>query len=330
MPEPAEQLDELDFEGQGLPPETAVPGAGDPGEPPEGGAGSPSSSGDPGASTGLPAEDGEEDFEPFSVGDLDDDELAELGLSRDDLTRGVEDGEEPPTIEDIEEWVESDPAGAATWLANYQSAIAAEQMRAENEQRLAPVVARHNVETAKETLETLHGEFGKDVVELHKDTLATAITRAAEQGDSLLLDPSTRTERLREVLRAAEHERLVAHMRGDDVKDEIDRYEAHPDAFGTAWTPKPPAQEPSLVPPAAAQPATETQPGEQPRDAQTGRFVRLQDGTYVQARPAAGNVHVESASHQGQPPAPAEVDPEIAEIDAVGAKRDVFGRSPGW
>jgi hypothetical protein len=330
MAEPTEQLDELDFEGQGLPPQTAVPGSGvssdgleDEGRPPV-------PSGDPGAATGLPAEDGEEDFEPFQVGDLDGEELAELGLSRDDLTRGVEEGEEPPTIEDLEQWVEADPAGAAVWLANYQSAIAAEQMRAEAEQRLAPVVAKHNTDTARETLETLHGEFGKDVVELHKDTLAAAITQAAERGDGLLLNPETRTERLREVLRAAERERLVAHIRGDDVKDEIDRFEAHPDAFGTAWTPKPLDQEPSLVPPAAAQPATEAQPTEQARDPETGRFVRLQDGTYVQARPSPGNVHVEGASHQGQPPSPAEVDPEIAEIDAVGAKRDVFGRSPGW
>jgi hypothetical protein len=196
----------------------------------------------------------------------------------------------------LQELAEEDPLQAADVMAQLRT----EQAMGQLEQRLAPVFAKHGQDEAHGELEQLRATFGADVVQEHGPATADVIARNRDY----FLDPATRGERLAQVLKALEFDKIAyenspaaARDRDaaaqDQVRAEIDAEIGSQDTFGT---------------------------GARARDA-SGRFVGRIRHT----------AHVEGGS-EGQPRLrQPNVDPVIAEIDeySKNTRGDVFGRAPG-
>jgi hypothetical protein len=197
----------------------------------------------------------------------------------------------------LEELAEENPLQAADVMAQLRT----EQAMGQLEQRLAPVLDKHYTDTAHGELEQLRATFGADVVEEHGPAIATIVARNRD----LFTDPATRLERLGQIVKSLEFDRLAyesspAAARDRDaamqeqVRGEIDAEHGSQDTFGA---------------------------GSRQRDPATGRFVA----------PIRRTVHVEGGS-EGQPRLrQPNVDPVIAEIDAYSENHrgDMFGRAPG-
>jgi hypothetical protein len=200
----------------------------------------------------------------------------------------------------IEDLAEEDPVAAAQLLGQALAEQQAAQLRAENDQRLAPIIERHNHDEAASTIGHLQAELG-DLVAIHREGLAAVVAADPER----FMDPATRDERLMQTIKALEYDRLQGIDHGQMIRDEIDY--ARMSRYDNAG---PDRRISTEIPGLTNAQVAALRRGERPAGVKVKRTVHVEGGSTPAPRPSLEYV-----------------DPEVAAIAAAGAPRarDAFG-----
>jgi hypothetical protein len=105
--------------------------------------------------------------------------------------------------ERIEELADEDPLAAADTLAHLYAMQTQEQLRAEVAREMAPVRQREFQAQAADTIHRLESDFGAELMELHREALYAAVSADPQK----YTNPATRDHRLRETVMALEYAR---------------------------------------------------------------------------------------------------------------------------